>query len=256
MIKLIQLLVKNSNENLFVYGCICLVAAMGCFILSRYSTVKVSEVNAWIKPLKFFLSISLFAFTMAVYVSFITNARQVQVYSWSFIVFLSIEVLLITLQAARGKQSHFNTETLLDNLIFAVMGLAIFAIVLHTLYIAILFFTQKQFALSEEMVLAIQLSLIIMVLFALEGFAMVSLHKHTMGGEDASTGMPLLGWSKNGGDLRVAHFFGIHALQLIPLLCYFFARSKKEVILISVIYFVLVTYTLLQAVQGKPLLKL
>ncbi len=256
MIKSIQLLVKNSNENLFVYGCICLVAAMGCFILTRYSAVKVMEVNAWIKPLKFFLSIALFAFTMAVYVSFITNERQVHMYSWSFIVFLSIEVSMITIQAARGKQSHFNTETLLDNIIFAIMGLAIFAIVVHTFYIAILFFIQKQFALREEMALAIQVSFIIMVLFALEGFAMVSLHKHTIGGEDASTGVPLLGWSKNIGDLRVAHFLGIHALQIIPIMCYFFARSKREVIFISCIYFVFVTYTLLQAIQGKPLLKL
>lgn len=95
-----------------------------------------------------------------------------------------------------------------------------------------------------------------MVLFAFEGFVMVSVLKHTIGSEDGSAGLPIVNWSKNHGDLRVAHFFGMHALQLIPLVTYLMAKSKRDVIVISALYFIFVTYTLFHALQGKSITKL
>lgn len=40
---------------------------------------------------------------------------------------------------------------------------------------------------------------------------------HWIGGDQTdATGIPLLGWSTTGGDLRPAHFLGMHVMQILP----------------------------------------
>ncbi|MDI1255594.1 MAG: hypothetical protein PSV16_05795 [Flavobacterium sp.] len=248
-------IIKYKNETIFIYGAACFLGALICYALTKYSATQIMGISGWIKPLKFFLSVGIFTWTMGFYLQYLENQKQVEIYIWSMIVLFSIELILIVYQAAQGKMSHFNIATTKDSLIFNLMAIAITILMLHTLYIAVLFFNQSKFNAPETMILTVKLSILITVLFAFEGFAMGALLKHTIGSQDGSPGLPLVNWSKTNGDLRVAHFFGIHALQIIPLVTYLFAKSKRDVIIISSIYFVLVTYTLIQALQGKPFIK-
>lgn len=249
-------IIRDKNQVLFIYGAICLVGALVCLALTKYSPIQILGISGWIKPMKFFLSTTIFAWTMGYYMTFLDKQNQVDIYSWSLVILLSIELILIVYQAAQGKMSHFNVATGLDKFIFNIMALAITLLMVHTLYIAILFFNQVHFESPETLILAIKLSMIIMVIFAFEGFAMGAILKHTVGSVDGTAGLPIVNWSKNYGDLRVAHFFGMHALQLIPIISYFLAKSKREVIIIALVYLALVTYTLIQALQGKPFIKL
>ena len=78
---------------------------------------------------------------------------------------------------------------------------------------------------------------------------------HTIGGPDGGPGIPLLHWSTKFGDPRVAHFIGMHALQVLPLLSYYFVKNTKAVFLVAFIYLLLSIFTLMQALKGRPFVK-
>jgi hypothetical protein len=48
--------------------------------------------------------------------------------------------------------------------------------------------------------------------------------RHTIGGDDGGPGRALTDWSTRHGDLRVSHFFALHALQILPLFALVVAR--------------------------------
>ena len=83
---------------------------------------------------------------------------------------------------------------------------------------------------------------------------------HTVGAPDGGPGLPGTGWSVEHGDLRVPHFVGLHAMQVLPLLAVFLARrpgaESRRMRLISVAgtsYFLLFALLLVQALRGEAL---
>ena len=80
-------------------------------------------VSVWLKPWKFAVSIALYALTMAWMVTLVRRgARLARAAATGAAVALGIEMAIITVQAARGVPSHFNTQTPLDARLFNLMG--------------------------------------------------------------------------------------------------------------------------------------
>ena len=245
---------KTRNETLFYYGLVCLGFSILFLILTRITDTQVYGVNAWYKPFKFAFSTFLFAWSMAWYCYYLPDFN-IRIFNWSVIVLLGFEIFYIALQASRGQLSHYNTSTPLYSVLFSLMALAASAVTLYTAYVGLLFFKNDFPTLPNYYLWAIRLGIIIFVVFSFEGFAMGSRLSHSVGAMNDNSNWFILGWSKTVGDLRVSHFIGMHALQVLPFLSHYVLKNTKLTIGLSVIYGLLALITLLQAIQGKPLVR-
>ena len=246
----------TRNEALTIFGFMCLLAAGLFFILSRTTDTEVMGVNAWYKPMKFALSTTLFSWAMAWYSHYFGTLTNLSAFNWGVIILLGFEVGYIALQAGRGQLSHYNTSTPLYGFLFSMMALAATLVTLWTAYIGLLFFQHDFPELPDYYLWGIRLGIFIFVVFSFEGFVMGSRLSHTIGGTDGNHGIPFLNWSTKFGDPRVAHFIGMHALQVLPILAFYVFRNVKLTIGAAVIYGALAIFTLIQALAGKPFLKL
>lgn len=222
---------------------------------------EVLGINVWIKPIKFFLSATIFLWTLAILLAYLKNRypRSVQFLSWTFVLTMVVENAAITMQSARGVQSHFNENNLFDGVIFGVMGLFITINTLAVVYAALLFF-RSSFSLPTAYIWGIRLGFVVFILGSAMGGAMIGAKSHNIGVEMGQAGLPFVNWSVLGGDLRIAHFLGLHAFQIIPLAGYLLSKNKRAksgwatagVIAIALAYALIVIGLYQQAMSGKP----
>jgi hypothetical protein len=199
---------------------------------------------AWLKPTKFAVSTAIYGGTLAWVLGALAAWPRLRRWAvWTTAVVFVGEVALIAMQAWRGTTSHFNTSTLFDGIVFTAMGLGIFAQTAVAGAVALALWRQP-FA-DRAAGWAMRLGMTITVVGALTGGLMTrptadqlaAAHlsgnmprsgAHTVGALDGGPGLPGTGWSVTHGDLRVPHFVGLHALQVLPLLVWVTGRRRGE----------------------------
>ena len=247
------------NKPLALLGLANGVLFMTLLIGSFGNELALVGINSLYKPMKFALSIWVVAWTMPWLLQYLDKPRAVNRYSWVAVVTLGFEQWAITSQALRGELSHFNRSSAYDLVVFILMGVFIMLFTLWTAYIAILFFRQRRFRIPRASVWGIRAGLVCFVVFSLLGGYISYLSRHTVGAVDGGPGLPFINWSRAAGDLRVAHFLGLHGLQVLPLLGYTVTRfmnpktAPKWVLIGSLLYIGFVFLTLIGALMGKPL---
>ncbi|MBT2553952.1 hypothetical protein [Arthrobacter sp. ISL-5] len=198
----------------------------------------------WAKPFKFSTSILIYAVTLSWLLGQLPRWRRLAWWAGTVsAVFLAVEMVIIGGAAAAGNTSHFNVSTPLAAGLWSVMAASIVIVWLAALLVALLLFRAPlgDPARSLSIRAGLVIALIGMALaFLMTGPTADQLNNfqgiagaHTVGLPDGGAGLPLLGWSTEAGDLRVPHFVGMHALQIIPLAAVLLELGARRITLLQ-----------------------
>ena len=275
-----------AHPMLVRFAAACAVFAVVTAAAGLVDARTITGAPAWNKPFKFFVSAGIYAATFAWYLALVDDGprgarpdRRVRIgvlAGHGIVVALTIELVLIAMQAWRGVPSHFNRTTPFDSVVFDVMGLAIFALsALHVVLIIVLLRTRGA---GRPLVSAARWGAAIAFVGLVVGGLMVRPSTeqsaalrladgrgvqgaHTVGVPDGGPGLPLVNWSTEGGDRRAPHFVGLHAMQALPLVVLLApARWPTAAVLTAarvsgVAYAVMTIAMIVQAAQARPVLR-
>jgi hypothetical protein len=239
----------------FVHAALFLLFAVAALV----DPTQIGGAERWVKPMKFALSIAIFTLTMAWLLSYLQQSRRaVAVISSIIAVTMTGEMVLIAMQAWRGVRSHFNESSPFDAAVFATMGFLILTNTIAAVCVWSLF-VRRPVSIGGAHLSGVRSGLAIFILASLIGGVMVGHGAHSVGVPDGGPGLPIVNWSTSAGDLRVAHFVGMHALQALPFLGWILERRRTRaalrwVQLSALLLAALMTLLALQALAGRPLL--
>lgn len=270
---------RRGHGGLWVFALVCLAFAALAGLASLVDRRLVNGAPVWHKPLKFFVSSAIYAATFSWYLAQLPRPRvgtrrfgaALGTAVWAL---LGVELALITLQAARGVGSHFNIASPLDATVFAVMGLmiALLSIVHALLWLALLRASIPDRArlsacrwgagltLGGLLIGTLMLGPRPDQLAILQAGGSSPAGAHAVGVRDGGPGLPFVNWSVEGGDHRVGHFVGLHAMQALPLVLLTLPVAIGEAARVAAVRATGVAYgalTLLlvqQASQARPVL--
>jgi hypothetical protein len=242
-----------------------LLAAIPCVVAMMVDPRTVNDVSGWIKPTKFFVSLAVYFATLAWYFGYLPQTAQRshagRFVIWASIVAATLEMTWMVAAALNGVPSHFN-RTGGWAIAYSAAGVGAVTLMIAVLVQGILLARDRVVRLAPAFRLALVLAaLLSSVATVFVAMTLASGDGHWIGSSRSDAGaLPLLGWSRTGGDLRVAHFWALHAHQLIPLAAWLVLRTgtrwqRSAVLAFAVAYVGLIAFTFTQALQGQPFMQ-
>jgi hypothetical protein len=234
----------SASRPLTAVGLLMAADALGSAVGLVLDSRTIGGAPAWLKPLKFGVSTAIYSLTLAWVFSYLPDwPRTRRIVERVTAAVFVMEIAIINLQAWRGTTSHFNVSTPLNGVLFTVMGLGIVIQTATSLTVAVALWRQP--IADRVMALALRLGMSVTIVGALTGGLMTRptaaqlaearaghglpvAGAHTVGAPDGGPGLPGTGWSRDHGDLRVPHFVGLHALQVLALIAVFVRRRRLE----------------------------
>lgn len=249
---------------LAAYGAVLLALVPAGVVWAWRDRRNVDGEAVALKPTRFALSIGIYMLTASAMFSYVRPERQSAFLPsaavWMMVVGSTVELVCIVLQAARARRSHFNMSTPGDAVIFATMG--VFAVLFTGAVLPLAWeiaWRPPEHA-DTNMVRAIVIGLLAtFVVGGGTGGLMSARGRHGVGREKSR--LPVFGWNLTGGDIRAPHFFGIHAMQALPMIAaaaIMLSASQAGLLFVvgAVAYGLLTGGLLYQALRGKPAITL
>ena len=233
----------RASPPLTVVGVLMLFVAAASVVGIVVDPRIITGAPAWLKPFKFAISTAIYSLTLAWIFQWLPDWPRVRrIVGWTTAIVFGLEVAIIDMQAWRGTTSHFNVSTTLDGVLFSVMGVAIFLQTFASVAVAVALWRQR-FA-DRPLGWALRLGMTLTIAGALTGplmtrpteaqlaharagGRMTTVGAHSVGGVDGGPGVPVTGWSTEHGDIRVAHFIGLHAIQALALIAVGLRRWQR-----------------------------
>ena len=213
-------------------------------------------VSVWDKPTKFFAALVIQFATVSWALMMLPLRERNSRSMGGLMVFMVgcgwFEMAYMVFRASRGEASHFNTAEPVAAIFYGLMGVAAVSMIGIAFFVGVRLWRHRRDSIWTEAA-----ALGLMAGAALGGIAgayMSAQTSHWVGGDHSdATGLAFFSWSTTGGDLRVAHFVGLHAAQFIP----FAALSGRRWLVwaTGILISILTVLTFAMAMTGLPLLR-
>jgi hypothetical protein len=251
----------SARQLWLLSGVSVAMMALG-LIWGIFDTRTYQDALVWIKPFKFALSLAVYFVTLALVVQRMSrDTRLLRATVGVVAAAFWFEMIYITLQAAQGLGSHYNTGDLYHGVMYGVMGVGAVSLVVGVAIIGVQVMRDTGARLSDHLRWGVGLGFILSTILTLITAATLSsMSGHFVGTPSAGAAvLPFFGWSASVGDLRPSHFVALHAMQSIPLLA-LWAEGRKSarawVIGGAVIYTAVTMGLYVQALMGLPMIRL
>jgi hypothetical protein len=258
------LLELRAKDNLlFRYGWM-LLATLPLFVLCAFLRGGFDAHTPWIKPMKFAISFATFVWTVSLFLSVLRiPAWKRRLIRRAIVGSVTVEMLCLAAQAWRNVPA--GTGSFADFLIFQGTTAMVSVNTVITIWLLVAFSgNRERIKIADAaQVLAIRLGIAVFLLGNAIGGFILARGAHTVGAADGGPGLPFVGWSTIAGDLRISHFIGIHAIQIVPLFAFILWRMAPRpvlhrrrigVIAASLAVAFVIVATFVQALLGYPLL--
>jgi len=255
----------KDTQPLWFYAALFNFVLMAfCLIAGAFDDRTFNGVSVWSKPIKFGLSIGIYFLTLVWFASFLTKETLASSAGKCLVAIPLIagvvEVLYIAVMAGLGLPSHFNYTSTFTTIMYSLMGLGAASMVLVLPWMAYLI--TRQNPISNPLIFAIVIGLCLTLILG-GGFGnyLGSSNNHWVDAAPTdANGLWLFNWARDGGDLRVAHFFGMHAMQAFPLFALLLPINWNKKLKLGLLSGFIICYatfsvgTFIQAVNGQPFL--
>lgn len=255
------------RHPLFAGAALCMLLLMAPILFAMALDQRTFlDINVWIKPFKFQVALTIYLATLAWFAGWlparVATSRWHRVFSTVVVLAISAEMVWILGAAALGVASHFNDSSPLAIALYAIMGVLAIMLTSASLLYGIAILRDRDSRLDPVFRLSVGIGLVAtFVLTAAVAGTMSSTGSHFVGGAHSDAGgLAPMGWARDGGDLRVAHFFATHAMHFIPGVGFIASRVLKArqaralVFTFAGLFVGFVGYTFAEALSGHAFL--